>query len=358
MVKAVFDGGTAHWPARTEHEKENYRNSINPQFEAQVFVLPTPIATAADLKDIVSVTVAGKTLRHYPPFPLNEKGEASGPLTDAAIPEGASAVTDTSPLPNEAVTGVRAEHGLPNGRWCRGLRIDVEHGADAYRVIRSLLDHVCQYTQQWWVRGTHDPFLGMLRSGVAVDRNFHTVKLFGYKGAERIESPWYGGIVFQPVLGRAALLSTVVWIKIAQHISRGESADTGVLGIHASYADYMAGRDKQCILNLCIGIEILLNKHRQAVLKKPTNESLDKVIRNTPLLDERTRETLEKLMIDRGHVAHGREPYIIATNTKYTLEKYLVAGRTVLEKYLQSIPAGERPQFMTMTLRRGTKNTM
>ncbi len=233
----------------------------------------------------------------------------------------------------------------PTFQSLRGLRW-------SRRPPQLLLDNICQYTHQWWGRGGHDPFLGFQRLGAAVDVNFRTRKLFGYKGAGRIESPWYGTARFQPILGNAALLTKTIWSQIGTHISQGQHADVGVLGIHEAFADYMAGRNDKCILNLCIGIEILLNKHWQAVLKKPSNDKLDKIVRKTPLLDEETRETLTKLIIDRGHVAHGRAAHILATNPSYTLEKYISAGKTVLEKYLTSIPQGTWPRLMMLRINR------
>jgi len=98
----------------------------------------------------------------------------------------------------------------------------------------------------------------------------------------------------------------------------------------------------------------MMNKHWQVILKKPGNDSLDKIVRMTPLVDENTRESLKKLIVDRGHVAHGRAPYIVGKNPKLTMETYLAAGKTVLEKYVASIPRDEWPKLMMMTLNRTT----
>jgi len=59
------------------------------------------------------------------------------------------------------------------------------------------------------------------------------------------------------------------------------------------------------------------------------------------------------LIIDRGHVAHGRAPHILATNSKYTIEGYISAGKTVLEKYFAAVPTGAWPKLMTMRINRG-----
>jgi hypothetical protein len=353
LVKAVLAEKASDWPARSESEIKKYTESLNHDYECQLFALPAPIALASNMNQIVTAIVSDKKLRIYPPFPLNEKKDASGSFDGIAIPEGFQIVETNTAIPKDAVTGVCAQHGLlPNAVWARGLRMDVQSGTDVQFVIGLLLDHICQYTHQWWVRGTHNPFFGFHRLGAAIDANFRTRTLFGYKQAAKIESPWYGTVRFQPNLGSAALLSKTTWSQIIKHISQGQPADVGVLGIHEAFADYMAGRDEKCILNLCIGIEILLNKHWQAVLKNSSNDKLDKIVRKTPLLDEETRETLSKLIIDRGHVAHGRAPYILATNPNYKIETYISAGKRVLEKYLASIPDGAWPQLMTMRINR------
>jgi hypothetical protein len=353
LVKAVVGETSANWPNRSDSEILNHSQKLNRDYDCRLFALPVPIALLNDVRQVLTMDVGGKTFRLYPPFPLNEERDASAAFAEIVIPEGTAEVDGTTPIPSDAVTGLRVEHNLlPNAIWARGLRVDVQFGGNVQAVIGSFLDHVCQYTQQWWVRGGHSPFLDLQRFGAEVDLNFRTRRLFGYKGAGRIESPWYGTIRYQPALGAAALLDKRTWIQISKHIAQGESADIGVLGIHDAVADYMAGRDDKCILNLCISVEILLNKHWQGILKKPGNDKLDKIIRKSPLLDGETRETLFKLMIDRGHVAHGRAPHIIATDPNYTIERYISAAKVVLQKYLSSIPHGAWPQLMTMRINR------
>jgi hypothetical protein len=357
LVKAVFDSSTSDWPERSEAEIRTHEQDLNRGYECQLFALPSPIAVSRDLKRIINVSVGQTNLRIYPPFVLNEKKHASGSFAEVAIPEGTEAVESATTIPNDVVTGVRAAHGmLPNGIWARGLRIDIgtNEGPDTQVLIGKLLDHICQFTHQWWIRETHNPFLGFVRLGAAVDQKFQTRRLFGYQGAKKVESPWYGAVRFQPALGPAALLEEKTWLLIGHHLSQGNRADVGTLGVHEAVADYMAGRDERCILTLCIAIEIMLNKHWQAILKKPGNDSLDKIVRKTTLIDEDTRESLKKLIVDRGHVAHGRAPHFVGKSPKCTIETYLAAGKTVLEKYLKSIPLGEWPKLMTMTLNRTT----
>jgi hypothetical protein len=128
---------------------------------------------------------------------------------------------------------------------------------------------------------------------------------------------------------KSIILDEPTWTLIGHHLSQGNRADFGILGIHEAVADNMARRDERCIPTLCIAIEIMLNKHWQVVLKKPGNDSLDKIVRMTPLGRRKHQRNLKKLIVDRGHVAHGRAPHIVGKNPKVTMETYLAAGKTV-----------------------------
>src|SRR6266702_4008886 len=283
MVKAVLsetkgsEAGSS-WPQRTAAETQIHKEAVRHDFECQFFVLPTPVVVETDeVKDILETKTSGKTIRIYLPFPLNERSETSAAFTDVVFPEGTSRVDRVSQIPGHAVKGVRAMHGTPPGTsWCRGIRADIQSGADVHRAIALLIDHLSQYTHQWWLRGGHNPFFGMKRLGAAVDRDFRPLELFEYQGAGQIESPWYGAVEFQPALGIVAPVSREIWLRAGQHITNGETADVGILGMHDAFSDYMAGRDERCILNLCISVEILLSKHRRIKLDKADNEKLDK----------------------------------------------------------------------------------
>ena len=231
-------------PKRSEAEIRTYEQELNRGYECQFFALPSPIAVSGDLKRIINVSVGAMNFRIYPPFALNEKKHASGSFVEVAIPEGVEHVENTTTIPSDAVTGVRAGHGiLPNGIWARGLRIDVptENSTNTDVVIGELLDHVCQCTHQWWVRGTHDPFLGFVRLGAAVGKDFRTRQLFRSQGAAKVEPPWYGAARFQPALGAAAILDETTWTLIGHHLSQGNRADVGILGIHDAVASIPHG---------------------------------------------------------------------------------------------------------------------
>lgn len=357
LVKAVLSETKSaeigrSWPERTALEIQTHKGLVRRDFETQFFVLPTPIVVETNqVMDILEIMTSDRMVRIYPPFALNEQNDRSAALKDIVFPEGVSKIERASQIPSHAVTGVRATHRTPPGTsWCRGLRIDVQLGADVGRVIGLLIDHLSQYTHQWWLRGSHNPFFGIKQLGAAMDNDFKPLQLFEYKGADKIESPWYGAVEFQPALGIVAPISKEVWLHIGQHLNNGDAADIGILGMHDAFSDYMAGRDEKCILNLCISVEILLSKHRRIKLGKEDNEKLDKMIRTTKLVDDRTKQELKTLMIDRGHVAHGRAPYMMGRDPQYTIERYILAARKLLLAYLADIPADLWPKFMNMKL--------
>jgi len=359
MVKASFSEAKAaesglSWPERTEEEIRTYRANVRRDFECQLFVLQTPILVKTDeVKEIITIKDGDKVVRFYPPFPLNEGQETTGAFEDVSIPEGSGEVSRTGRIPSEAVTGARMEYGVgPDAAWCRGLRADAQAGAAVQNMIKLLLDQICQYTHQWWLRAPHNSFLGMKRFGAAVGNDFRLLETLRYHGAGKVDSTWYAAVLHQPNLGIGSPLSRGTWLLVSDHVSNKRPADGGILGFHDAFADYMAGRDEKCILNLCIAAEILISKHRMAVLRKPPNESLEKLIKTTPLVDNATKDDLTKLAIDRDHVAHGRPPYILTHNTAYTLERYIRAALKVLRAYLTSIPGGRWPDIMTMKVGR------
>lgn len=101
-------------------------------------------------------------------------------------------------------------------------------------------------------------------------------------------------------------------------------------------AAFMAGRTSRSILHLCIGVEILANKHRM-VIEGKSDIKLDKLIRETQLLDNKSREVIKNLMIDRGHVAHGRDPYCLGNKDGATMQNYIECTRDMVNAYLQAL---------------------
>ena len=69
----------------------------------------------------------------------------------------------------------------------------------------------------------------------------------------------------------------------------------------------------------------------------------DKLIKTTDLVDEKNREVLKKLFIDRGHVAHGRPMHILTTIKNYSIEMYIEAVTNLVSGYLQKLEPSQWP---------------
>ena len=356
MVKAKVSEDIAErrgepWPNLKSSEIKEYHESIAKDFESHIYLWPTPILTKKeDLKDILIFRDGKKLIRVYPPFPVNESSETSGAFEDVSVPEGTHKLERWGALPTSVVRGARMEHGIREDlEWCRAFRLDVEKGADGLSTLLRLLDHVAQFTHQWWIRASHNPMLGPVRMGGEIKKDFSIATELRHRGAGDVESTWYGACPYQPTLGFGSPLKKGGWLLSAHHTQEGRKADQGLLAFYDGMADYMAGRDDKAILNLCIATEIMLSKHSTAILKKVPSK-LEKAIRTTKLVGKPIREKLKHLRIDRNDVAHGREPHLIGQGKENTIEIYIQAVRHLVSAYLKAMPLGEWPKIMDLRL--------
>lgn len=348
LSEAKIEGG---WPSATEEEIRKNKESLNNNAESHLFLLSLPIVVQTEsVKQIVTVAVGNKWIRVYPPFPVNEGAETRAAFKDVEIPEGVHRVEKSSTVPDSAVTGVRAEATITGATWCRGLRLDVETGAQSQRFLNHLLEQLAQYTQQWWLRAIHNPFLGPRRFGAQINTSYDLAREFRYHGAGEIESAWYGVVERQHELSIGYPLTEELWGVCCDLAAKSQSADAGILSFLDGIAAFMAGRQDQSILHLCIAVEVVANKHR-IIIQNKRNLNLDKLVRETPLLDEAGREFVKCLVIDRGHVAHGRKPHCLGRRPGVTIQSYILVVQNLINAYLQSLRYnGKWPEAMTIRL--------
>jgi hypothetical protein len=355
-VKAVFsEEKAAHegipWPKLTTEEIEAHRQKLAAGFEGQLYVLPTPILVQTnEVTDILKFKQNGKTVRVYPPFPLDEKGETSGALTDVSIPEGMDKIERRHRFPTSVPKGLRVAHGMGDGlEWCRGLRADVESGAEPFPIIEALIRHITQTTHQWWLRAIHNPMLGMKRTGAQLTCDFKFASELRAEGTGQVESSWYGAAGYQPNLGFGAALTKGTWILSCAHVQDGRKVDQALLSFYDGMAAYMADEDGKAIINLCIAVEIMLAKHSLVVLNRLPGK-LEKAVRTAKLIGEDVRQVLTQLVRDRNHVAHGREVDSSTVGSRYSLEDCLQAVNALVNAYLRSLPTGTWPRVMDLKI--------
>lgn len=340
MIKAVMSENTAKargapWPALSQEEITRHNENIRQNTEGKVYLLPLPIVSE-QITDIVEIHTDQGVIRLYPPFPVNEKAETSAAFHEIGIPTGNDKITGTQPLPQTAVTGLRSEHNVENAAWCRGLRMDAEAGVEYQTVLDILLEQIAQYTHQWWLRAIHNPFLGPLRFAGEINHDYSFTQELRHEGAGDIEATWYGACQQQSNLGIGKPLTGSIWRQCCALAVSGQRAETGIMSFLDGVAAFMAGRTNQSILHLCIAVEILANKHRM-VIENKSDIKLDKLIRQTLLLDDKSREVIKNLMIDRGHVAHGRDPHCLGRKDGATMQNYIEHTRDMVNAYLQAL---------------------
>jgi len=346
------------WPELSASEKIAYEENLSPDFETHIFLLPNPIWVKVDeVLDVLRFRTDNGEVRIYPPFEVSDKSETSGAFAEVLIPEGLEKVERSVPLPKSAVRGARMVHGTDKLlKWCRGIRVDTQSGVNSFGTLKLLLDHICQFTHQWWMRSPHNPMHGPLCMGGSTTKDFKIISELKYKGAGEVESTWHGICQYQPELGFGSPLAHGTWLLSCHHTQESRRADTGLLSFYDGMASYMAGSDDKAILNLCIATEIMLSKYSLKVLNQ-SPPKLERAIRKTNLVAQTTRETLANLNIDRNCVAHGREPFILGKRDGVTIEDYIRAVRDLTSAYLNSFPTGTWPEVMDARLEKRTRGS-
>lgn len=346
LVKPVFKATPKERPSG--HAPQNNKDIMDGG-EAQFFRLPNPLLTVKQITNCFSIERDGKKGKLYPPFILNEKGQASGFVKDAEYPYGDAKIEGHAKFPETAVTGTTFEPSMSDMTiHCHAIRIDGESGFPRQEIYKHLLEHLSQYTYQWWLRSPVSPFRGPAFLGAFIDTDYNILPEFHYKSANETESIWHGMVQGQNLLGLERPLDERLWLFCLDKVQKKIPAETGILTFLDAIAHYMAGDDNRCILDLAISFEILANKRMYADGMKMRTKNKD-LLKETTLAEGETRTILRKLIIDRDHVAHGRLPYIV-NKTPSIMTHYFEAMKTVLNKYLSSLEEGEFHELASINL--------
>lgn len=325
------------WPEVEPSVIVEYQKSIRNDFKAYIYKIPHPIICEDwELFNILDFQVDGKRIRFYSPFKINEGCETEGAFEGILIPDGTKIIERWTALPDIMARKLRGQwHLTEKSANCQGLRLDVEDGAPDEKIINIFLEQVCQFTYQWWLRSRQSPFQGMKRYGLSIGQDFKVLKELCYRGAKGVKTSCYPIRTSQTLLGIEKPLDKHIWDIVAFNVRNMTRAEPGLLAFNEALADYMAGDDERCILDLSLCVEILGNKRR--MLQGKSDVPAARLIMKTDLVDEATRSVLKKLFIDRGHVAHGRPIHVLSTDPNYTLEVYIEAVRVMLSTYISRI---------------------
>jgi hypothetical protein len=344
MIKAVFvERDFDPWPDLPAETIASHVASALTGVEARIGRLSVPIISeTATVLDVFQTTFGGKMIRVYPPFPIDAKGETTGAFARSWIPEGLTKVERYVAVGATATLGATVTQAIgPGTFFCEGFRVDFEAGADFNRFIFLLLENIGQHTHQWWLRGRTQPFRGIGRIGCELNSDFTLRELLKFKGAGQLKSPWHGVTETQRLLGFERALTNSLWLHCCNDTALGMRGDSGILSFHDAISYYMADDDVLCIMSLSITVEILGNKRRILKGKKPTGFA--ELLKTSDLVDSKNRAILDRLFIDRGHVAHGKKPHHVEGRSNQRIEEYIEAVQLLVSRYLQLAKPHEWP---------------
>ena len=341
------------WPELDEAEIRTHNDQRLDGWEAHILRLPAPIvAFSADILKIHEAEFFGTRVRIYPPFPIDRRGEMSGTFRECWLPEGQVGVERHLRLPPDAATGLTTENvPITGARYCQALRLDTKGPAELHRIVQVLMEQLCQHTHQWWLRGRTDPFAGIRRLGCDVNRDFTFTTMLCHHNAGKLGSHWHAVIETQRLLGIELALTEQVWHRCLDQVAMGMRGDMGILAFHDAISYYMDADEVLCIMSMTIAVEILGNKRRLLLGKKPTG--FGELLKSSDLVSKEVQPVLQSLFIDRGHVAHGRRPPRSGGDAD-GLFGYLEAVRTVVSAYTSKLTPADWPKASQLEIARGS----
>lgn len=350
MVKSVFaDSESAPWPVRSQEELQKHKDDQLVDWQALVLHLPTPVLVSADVVDVVEVKLSGSRGRLYPPLQLNHQAELGAAFERTWLPEGALKVDRCLRIDDTAVKGVQSAPVFTQEvSFCQGMRIDGQNGLDVSKLLNSLLEHICQQTGQWWLRGRANPFKGAVQLGCEINKDFTLRELLRHAGPKQLESTWMGVDQRLALIGIEAPLTNQLWLRCCHDVNVGQKTDAGLIAFYDAINSYMCNEDEQCVLNLGIAIEIMANKNRLSKGKQVA--TFNKLLQQSELIDSKSKVILQKLYADRNHVAHGAPVQHLGQAGGPTIEDYLETANEFKKRYLASFSAGQWHKFSQLNI--------
>lgn len=317
------------WPEVDDATKREYHNSKKEGWSSFILELKTPIAFHTDIRNIIET----EKLRIYPPFQLNTKDSNSGLFNETKIPTGTYEALDSIEIPNYAIKATSIDMKIGNAVPCYGLRIDVHNDISHDVAIDFFLQIVRQYSKQWWVGTSQNPFDIGLRMNFQINKDNSPRFLLQHKGAGQVPAPWYGIAATQNLIGLETPVDQKIWDEVGNCMRIGYGKEDVLQYFLTATAAFMAHEDNQTILNLAFMFEVAENKVR--IIQDKNTISKNRDILRTPLIANKLQtEIFRKLITDRDNIAHGRRAYHAKNDPKILIE-YLETSADFINKYLE-----------------------
>lgn len=331
-VAAVLgeDIGPDGWPKVPKDQVAKHKENLKKGWIGYIFEMKTPISVLPEVQDVIDTS----KVRIYPPFELNRKGSVGHAFDDVEIPVGEYEADSTVAIPTHATTGAVSEPQMDGAKNCYGLRIDCAEGTNPDEAIEFLLRAVRQYTKQWWVGSTHNPFDTGVRLQFQLTNDYSPRELLRHKGGQELKSPWYGAASTQRFIGFEEPLTVASWGQVESCMMQGYGIEDAMQYFFSAVVAFMSYDDRQTILNLALMFEVAENKIR--ILKDMNAVSKNKDLLKAPnVADNSNIEIFRKLITDRDNLAHGRKPYHLAKDPPLIVE-YLEKSAEFITRYLDS----------------------
>lgn len=329
---AVLDetSGVGDWPDIEKSILDKHKESKKEGWHSYIFELSNPIIMKPKINKIIN----HPEVNIYPPFPLNVLQSKSHLFDEISIPSGVLVSDESIPIPPDALRGFHVNVGVDDSVACNGLRIDYKGGVPIDRTIEFFLRLVRQYSNQWWLSSSVNPFDTGARLSFEINNYNRPISLLRYKGAGQLESSWFGAAGTQKLVGFEKVVDETIWGAVSGCMRVGYGVEDAVQHFLSAVSHYMAFDDRQCIMNLALMFEIAENKIR--IIKDMNKLSKNKDMLRKPIVaDIKSIEIFRKIITDRDNVSHGRKPYNYYIDPKIIVE-YIGNSMDFINKYINS----------------------
>lgn len=307
-----------------EGEKYDAIGSIDTEWKMHLFRLQAPILINKSIKSVIELD----RMRIYPPFEVDRASVSANFFIGSEIPlrDGKTMKFD-SPWTHHPTIGFEESASI-----CHGLRVDLrsEIGAD-WDGLQYLLDLLRERSLQWWINSNLDPFDLGAKYVVGINEDGSMRSVGQVKDNEK--SAWDAAASSRRPFGWETVVDEACWGGFGKSFASRKKLESASTAFLDGLSAYMSSMDIECIYRLCLALEIMESKIRQAN-GKGTNSYALRLLEGAMLWDINDKEVLKKMFVDRGHIAHGSKPHNYIAKNSIILE-YLDLSKRYYERFLK-----------------------
>lgn len=326
---------TGDWPRLPTEEVTSWEDKHLEGWISEIYQVKAPLWVDPRVKDII----VGSGMRVYPPFDANMQDMISNSLNDVKIPIGQSHVEKFIPFSEDAVRGLTTATEVGDASPKYLLRIDrMETDPHHDDNLQLFLDLFRQYSQQWWVGSSTDPFDLGFRQSFEIEKDYTPRLKLRHAGADA-SGIWYGLSATQKFIGFEQIVDCPSWTAIGECLRAGTGLDRSIGLMLDAVVEFMTYHDERAILSIAIALDMMAAKIHNSMSSKSMKKKYgDEAVAQSGIVSRKDREIIKHLFIDRGHIAHGRRPHHLRKDP-VKIVYYMDAGLRSLGLYLSKAHA-------------------